>query len=707
MKSKFLSVALIVAVSLGMLLVPAVSMVSADSGDAGITAVSDKAKVVFTDTFVVNVTIDNPNALPLNAMQVFMIFDNSMVTVNSISSAGTPFTQTVSAAAYDNTTGLIGFSAGTSPGTNTTAASCFVMTIDMESKSTPGDTTIAFQKLSPTRETKVFGDGLGNVLNWSDVTNCTVTVGVPVLTVNITPWVTLPGPVTYATGGIAVVYNGTWIVDCVVPDMGSPYTQMVVPYNMTFLLPASTNGFLFGGYPFAWDECIVVVALDMVPGWGWTSWVGAAGVDLGGMDSPTTPGLWITLRSIKLDALQKNLTAVFGMKAPALNVTPDSLSFMCNEGTNATPKTLLMVNTGGGTLNWNATSDESWLSVSPTSGAMTTNFGIGMQVLNVSTDSTGLGVNTYTGNISIVGSPNATIPVTLLVNPATAIDVCRTISGTSNSGLPGETDETYAGETFNVTVSFTAPVDDFNAIGMTDTAPDGWTVEVDKTWCSPEAYTALDTGNKAEYLWDSIPKDTVVTARYQVTVPTTADPGLNTFSDCDLGKGWVEYYFGIEGPHVSCIACDTDVIVTVPGDVVGKTFDVNHNDLPDTDVRLNLEGVGYMRNDISTPLYVNTAYILGIYSQVGNKTLYFELDADGSTLVHLTPVYHALTTQALLSAGEVFNFSGNYGLIPCACSMNYAQKSVNLWIMDHLYPVEWQLEEWKVNQVIASWQVPS
>ena len=705
MKSKFLSGALILAVSLGMLLVPAVSMVSADAGDAGITAVSDKAKVVFTDTFAVNVTIDNPNALPLNAMQVFMSFDNSMVTVNSISTAGTPFTQTVSAAAYDNTTGLIDVSAGTSPGTNTTAASCFVMTVNMESKTTPGDTTIAFQKLSPTRETKVFGDGLGNVLNWSDVTNCTVTVGVPVLTVNITPWV--PGPL--ATGGLAVAYNGTWTIDCVVPDMAAPYDLVTIPYNMTFLLPASTNGFLFGGYPFAWDECLVVIALDMVPGWGWTSWVGAAGVDLPGMYSPTTPGLWITLRVIKLDALQKNLTAVFGMKAPALNVTPDSLSFMCNEGTNATPKTLLMVNTGGGTLNWNATSDAGWLSVSPTSGAMTTNFVIGMQVLNVSTDSTGLSWSAvpYTGNISIVGSPNATIPVTLLVNPATAIDVCRTIWGTSNSGLPGETDETYAGETFNVTVNFTAPVDDFNAIGMTDTAPDGWTVEVDKTWCTPEAYTSLATGNKAEYLWDSVAKDTVVTARYQVTVPTTADPGVNTFGDCDLDKGWVEYYFGIEGPHVSCIACDTDVIVTVPGDVVGKTFDVNHNDLPDTDVRLSLEGVGYMRSDISTPLYVNTAYILGTYYQVGNKTLYFELNANASTLVHLTPVYHALTTQALLSAGEVFNFSGNYGLIPCACSMSFAQKSVNLWVMDHLYPVEWQLAEWKVNQVIASWQVPS
>ena len=41
------------------------------------------------------------------------------------------------------------------------------------------------------------------------------------------------------------------------------------------------------------------------------------------------------------------------------------------------------------------------------------------------------------------------------------------------------------GETFNVTVTFTAPADKFNAIGLTDIAPDGWDVTIDEMWSSP------------------------------------------------------------------------------------------------------------------------------------------------------------------------------------------------------------------------------
>jgi len=43
------------------------------------------------------------------------------------------------------------------------------------------------------------------------------------------------------------------------------------------------------------------------------------------------------------------------------------------------------------------------------------------------------------------------------------------------------------GQTFDVTVTFTAAADNFNGIGLTDLAPDGWEVTLDKAWCAPNA----------------------------------------------------------------------------------------------------------------------------------------------------------------------------------------------------------------------------
>jgi len=46
---------------------------------------------------------------------------------------------------------------------------------------------------------------------------------------------------------------------------------------------------------------------------------------------------------------------------------------------------------------------------------------------------------------------------------------------------PGETWEVPGGRTFAVTVTFTAPADNFNVVSITALAPDGWEVQVDET----------------------------------------------------------------------------------------------------------------------------------------------------------------------------------------------------------------------------------
>ena len=96
------------------------------------------------------------------------------------------------------------------------------------------------------------------------------------------------------------------------------------------------------------------------------------------------------------------------------------------------------------------------------------------------------------------------------------------------------------GATFNVTVNFTAPADNFTAISLTDFAPDSWNVTVNGTWCQPAA-TANATGNKSEFVWylTPYPNGTHFTVLYKVTVPCSTELGNYTF-----GNGFLGYYIG-------------------------------------------------------------------------------------------------------------------------------------------------------------------
>ena len=118
----------------------------------------------------------------------------------------------------------------------------------------------------------------------------------------------------------------------------------------------------------------------------------------------------------------------------------------------------------------------------------------------------------------------------------------------------------HKGETFDVTVHFTAPVDKFNAIGLTDIAPDGWNAIVDDVWSTPnaDAFTAND--NKAEIAWFGEPevgfdKDISFTALYKVTVPDDAELGVYTF------VGLLEYWVAAEGPYSENITGGSEVEV--------------------------------------------------------------------------------------------------------------------------------------------------
>jgi hypothetical protein len=110
------------------------------------------------------------------------------------------------------------------------------------------------------------------------------------------------------------------------------------------------------------------------------------------------------------------VTLTINPATPVLSVAPTSLAFSATQGgANPAAQTVNVSNTGGGSLSFTASDNQSWLAVAPASGTAPAG-------LSVSTNIAGLAAGTYTGTVTIraagaSGSPK-TVGVTLTVNPA-------------------------------------------------------------------------------------------------------------------------------------------------------------------------------------------------------------------------------------------------------------------------------------------------
>ena len=153
--------------------------------------------------------------------------------------------------------------------------------------------------------------------------------------------------------------------------------------------------------------------------------------------------------------------------------------------------------------------------------------------------------------------------VALMVVALMPVDVALGQEANPDRTLP---DTVERGETFDVIVTFTAPADKFNGIGLTGLAPDGWNVTVNATWCTPNADAVKATGNRAEITWFGEPpgvgfdKGTSFSALYKVTVPGYACAGSHTVN------GSLEYWVGPQGSYLENVTGDFEVDVPVYDD---------------------------------------------------------------------------------------------------------------------------------------------
>ena len=114
------------------------------------------------------------------------------------------------------------------------------------------------------------------------------------------------------------------------------------------------------------------------------------------------------------------------VQIPVLSVSPTAVPFAATlGGSNPAPIAVNLTNTGSGTLSFTATSDSTWLAVSPGSGTAP-------QSLQLSASITGLAGGTYTGHITVTstgaqGSP-AVVTVTLTVSSAPTWTISGNVS---------------------------------------------------------------------------------------------------------------------------------------------------------------------------------------------------------------------------------------------------------------------------------------
>jgi glucose/arabinose dehydrogenase/PKD repeat protein len=205
-------------------------------------------------------------------------------------------------------------------------------------------------------------------------------------------------------------------------------------------------------------------------------------------------------RALTAAQISSDMNAPIGPPAvtPQLAVTPASLTFAATQnGANPGTKSLVVANTGGGSLSYSATDDAPWLSVTPATGSAPQNL---TAAVNVS----GLAAGTYTATVTVTspgvqGSP-ASIPVTLTVAPPpsppqlSVMPASLSFSGTEGGAGPAAKSLAVA-NTGGGTLTFTAS-DDAPWLAVTPasgSAPQSLSVSVDTTGLAAGTYSGTVT----------------------------------------------------------------------------------------------------------------------------------------------------------------------------------------------------------------------
>jgi hypothetical protein len=144
-----------------------------------------------------------------------------------------------------------------------------------------------------------------------------------------------------------------------------------------------------------------------------------------------------------------NGTVIVGVP-PAISVSPNSLAFNAIEGGENPPaQTLEICNSESGTLDWSLGDNAGWLSESPTSGSL----GEGdCEDVAVSVDVTGMEAGDYSATITVTGSGEVQVPVSLHIESEMA-PIPGGPAGLSASALSISPQQVQPGEEVTISVN--------------------------------------------------------------------------------------------------------------------------------------------------------------------------------------------------------------------------------------------------------------
>ena len=233
---------------------------------------------------------------------------------------------------------------------------------------------------------------------------------------------------------------------------------------------------------------------------------------------------------------------------PLIGVSPASFSFTGEEGgSNPANQTLGVSNTGGGTLNWSVLDNQTWLSLSPTSGSSTGE----TDNVTVSVNTAGLADGTYNATITATGNASnspVTVPVTLTVTAGPLIGVSpASFSFTGEEGGSNPANQTLGvsntgGGTLNWSV-----LDNQTWLSLSPTSgsstgeTDNVTVSVNTAGLADGTYNATitATGNASN-------SPVTVPVTLNIAPPATSGPMLFTSGTTGNNEIWVRSASGTE-----------------------------------------------------------------------------------------------------------------------------------------------------------------
>ncbi|MCK6550739.1 S8 family serine peptidase, partial [Myxococcota bacterium] len=326
--------------------------------------------------------------------------------------------------------------------------------------------------------------------------------------------------VTAATGALAA---GTYTANITITGTGATNSPVTVPVTFTVAAPppvlsVSPASLAFSGTAGGADPASQTVSVSNTGG-GTLSWTATSNqtwltVSPASGTAPSTLTVSASLAGLAAGSYSGTVTitsagatgspatvavtlTVVDSGTPAIGVAPASLAFSATQGgANPASQTLSVTNSGtGGTLAWSASSDQSWLTVSPASGTAPS-------TITVTAATGSLAAGTYSANVTITGTGASNSPVVVPVTftvaaPAPALSVSpSSLSFTGVAGGASPASQTVSiSNTGGGTLSWTAASNQtwLTASPASGTAPSTLTISASTTGLAAGTYTGAVT----------------------------------------------------------------------------------------------------------------------------------------------------------------------------------------------------------------------